>query len=87
MDNCGVHAGTTESKEYAVEINDQIRKLVANAMNLMQPLQILWTLLYRHGHHSCPCKTFQAIVIRRVSLFSFSHYVKPLLSIYPRGPK
>ena len=40
MDNCGVHAGTTESKESAVEINDQIRKLVANAMNLMQPLHL-----------------------------------------------
>ena len=40
LNNCGGLVGTPESKEAAAGINDQIRKLVANAKDLIQPLDL-----------------------------------------------
>ena len=40
MDNCSGNVYTPESKESAMAINYQIRKLVANATNLIQPLDL-----------------------------------------------
>ena len=38
MDNCGVHVYTPVSKEAALAINDQIRELFENSMDVIQPL-------------------------------------------------
>ena len=40
MDNCGGHINRLESKEAAAAINYQIRKIMANAMDLIQPLDL-----------------------------------------------
>ena len=39
--NCGGHVDTLESKEALAEINDQIRKLLANTTDLIHPLDSL----------------------------------------------
>ena len=38
IEKCAGHVDTTEWEEYAVAINDKIRKLVANATDLIQPI-------------------------------------------------